>query len=237
MAEVGLRESPREVATVAAGSARAVHPGLPERRSALAAAALVVGLSAGTAAQGGYHGPGRVLVAASLAVAVVLHPWQRELLRTWPTAPAAALAGLAAFAVGRGLAAGDVVAGVGWAASAVSVAAVLMLVAALPEVTRRTVLDALLIMSVLVAASAWAGLVWHVDRLASAQDGVWRGLARSELVFFDGVTLHLSEQFIIVNVACIVIFDKSQFVVRNYESPRIIRQNAAIFRHYHTQHT
>jgi hypothetical protein len=176
MAEVGLRESPREVAAVGVvGSTRVVPPATPERRHALAAGALVVGLATATAAQGGYHGPGRIMLAASLAVAVVLHPWQHHVLRTCPSAPAAALAALAALAVARGLAAGEVMAGVGWAASSASVAAVLILVAALPEATRRTVLDALLIVSALVAASAWAGVVWHVDRLASAQDGVWRG--------------------------------------------------------------
>ena len=145
----------------------------------LAAQLVVAGLTAAAFAQGGYHRPGQLVIGVTLVAAVVLcvgsRPDLGQLGDPRLRAALAALTALAVWAVVRGAMAGQPGAGLRWAASVLAVAVVLAVVSSLGPAGRATVVDGLLGVSAVVALAGWAGVVWHVERLATHQDSVWRG--------------------------------------------------------------
>ena len=134
---------------------------------------LVAALAAGAVAQGGYYPPGRILIAALVAVALGLalrgRPWSRT--DTWPLG--AAGAGLALWAVVR---AGSLPAAVAFAGTVGCFVAVPAVLARTGPEERERCADALLAVGALVAMTAWVGVAWRLPRFAVLVDGtLWRG--------------------------------------------------------------
>jgi O-antigen ligase len=145
-------------------------------RGVAAAQLLLAGLAAAVAAQGGYHASGRwplvVLLPAALAcVLPIMMTAPRSALLDPPLLAALALAVWAAV---RGIWTGDPASGLPTASLSVAVAVLLAVGGGLRDVARAVVLRGVLAIAVGVALTGWAGVVWHVDRLAVSQDGVWR---------------------------------------------------------------
>jgi O-antigen ligase len=146
-------------------------------RGTLAAQLVVAGLAACALAQGGYHAPGRLPLLVTLPVAALLvgivRPEPSPSAR-WTTRAAAVAGLLGTWALLRGGASADRESGI--AASALLGAVALLLVTGrrLPAEARRVVLRGLLGLGAVTAVAGWVGVVWHVDRLAVTQDGMWR---------------------------------------------------------------
>jgi O-Antigen ligase len=143
---------------------------------------LVLGLSAGVWAQGGYHGPGRlvlvVAVSAAGALALVgVRPVAAELRSPFVLAAA----GLAAWALVRGAASPQRLSGGPLAVLLAGAVAVVLVVARLQPRQRDELVSGLMGLGVVVAATGWIGVVWHREPWGLANDGVWR--AASSLTY------------------------------------------------------
>lgn len=146
-------------------------------RGTLAAQLVVAGLAAAAFAQGGYHPAGRLPLLVAIPVAALLVVTARPLPSASPrwTSRAAVVAGLlGVWALLRGVVSPDRTSGVAAAALMSAVALLLVLGRRLPADARRLVVHGLLGVGAVVAASGWAGVVWHVERLTVTQDGMWR---------------------------------------------------------------
>ena len=145
-------------------------------RGITAAQLLVAGLAATVAAQGGYHPSGRWPLVVLLPVALVcVLPALLTLPRRAALDPPLLTAiGLASWAAVRGVGTGDPWAGLPTASLAVAVAVVLAVGRCLRDEARAVALRGGLAVAVVVAVTGWAGVVWHLDRLAVSQDGMWR---------------------------------------------------------------
>ena len=141
-----------------------------------AAQLLVAGLAAAVVAQGGYHPSGRwpLLLLVPAALVCVLPALLAAPRRALLDPPVLAALALASWAAVRGVATGDLTAGLPAASLAVAVAVLLAVGRCLGDEARSVVLRGGLGTAVMVALTGWAGVVWHVDRLAVSQDGVWR---------------------------------------------------------------
>jgi O-Antigen ligase len=139
---------------------------------------LLAALAAAAVAQGAYHAPGQVLVAAGMTSAVVValrrSPVSVDDLRTGPLP---ALAALAAWALARAALAGDPRSGLGPAALAAGVAAVVLVCRRIGPAQRPALAGAAVSIGVLVALTAWVGVAWHLSPWASPGQGLWRAAA------------------------------------------------------------
>lgn len=143
---------------------------------------LVLGLSAGVWAQGGYHGPGRLVLVVAVSTAGVLalvgvRPVAAELRS--PVVLAAA--GLAMWALVRGAASPPRLSGGPLAVLLAGAVAVVLVVARLRPRHRDELVRALMVLGVVVAATGWVGVVWHREPWGLPNDGVWR--AASSLTY------------------------------------------------------
>jgi hypothetical protein len=149
---------------------------------------LVAALAAGVVAQGGYYPTGRVLLTAIVAVAVAVTPgvwrqaatgrspatWRRPATGRWPVLPEAAA--LAAWILGRAVAAGAYREAVGAVATVGVVVAVLAVLRHTGSIEREWCAEAAVALGLLVALSAWIGVAWRLPRFAILVEGkVWRG--------------------------------------------------------------
>ena len=157
-----------------------LQPATADAAERLASSLLVASLTAAAVAQGGYHPAGRALVIVAVAAAVVVQ-WAGCSGGRRPTGSvgsAAVILGLlAVLAAVRAAAAGHLEAAAGWAGSVLAVVAALLLCSSFGGAARATVLDGLVWLSAVVAVAGWVGVVWHIERLATDQDAVWRGAA------------------------------------------------------------
>ena len=142
-------------------------------RGTLAAQLVVAGLAATALAQGGYHPPGRLPLLLALPAATVLVSGSRVTRPSWSSAVGVA-ALLGCWALVRGAFSDDRSSGVWPALLTAAVVALLLVGRRLPADARGLVLRGLLGVGALVAVTGWAGVVWHLDRLAVTQDGMWR---------------------------------------------------------------
>ncbi|MET9232481.1 O-antigen ligase family protein [Lentzea sp. NPDC003310] len=128
---------------------------------------LVAGFAAAVVAQGGYHLPGRVLSGLLVGVALVL-------ARPRPTFLAALAGAFAAWALLRGLLAGDVLSGLPSAVAA-GVFAGAVLVAAQADRAQRELLATVLVgVGALVGFSGWVAVVFRVPSWTTVAEGLLR---------------------------------------------------------------
>ncbi|HET8641278.1 MAG TPA: O-antigen ligase family protein [Pseudonocardiaceae bacterium] len=136
---------------------------------------LLAAVSAGAAAQGGFHPAGRTVVAAFLVAALVaaLVPWppSRAELRRGPVLAAGAFAGGALL---LGVARGEAVDEVPRVLLLGGICAVLLVCHRLDRNERELLLAGLLAVGTIAAAAGWAGVVWHLGPLALPDQGLWR---------------------------------------------------------------
>ena len=140
-----------------------------------AGAVLLAGLAVGVLAQGGYHGPGRLAMAAVVGAAVALSVIAaRPAFLDLRLVPVSAALGLAGWALVRGAWTSEHLSGVPAASLLLGVAGVLLLVRRLALPSRDALLSGITVLGVVVAASGWVGVVWHVQPWALPNDGMWR---------------------------------------------------------------
>lgn len=137
---------------------------------------LIVALSAGVVAQGGYYQPGRILVAVLVAVALIamfrLAPGIRA--GTWPVV--AACAALAGWVLIRAVVADAYPVALGAVATLLGVAAVVLILSRTTVGERLGCANAVIGLGVLVALTAWIGVAWRVPEFAILVEGrLWRG--------------------------------------------------------------
>ncbi|MGI5126784.1 O-antigen ligase family protein [Pseudonocardia sp. CA-107938] len=151
------------------------HRGVPG--DVLPDAVVVAGLGGaiGYAAlqQGGFYAPQLATVAALVGLAALGRAC--HLRRRVPSAVVVAAAAMLAFAAWVAVRAASVQV----AAAPVTVAAVtalaLVCAAGLPSPHRQALLAVVLAVAVIVAASCWVGVAFHVEPLALTSSGLWRG--------------------------------------------------------------
>jgi len=146
-------------------------------RGILAAQLVVAGLAASALAQGGYRLPGRLPLLVALPVAAVLVVRDRSLPSSsarWTGRAAVVAALLGAWALVRGFVSADSTSGVAAAALMAAVMLLLVIGRRLTAEARLVLVHGLLGVGAVVAVAGWAGVVWHVERLAVTQDGLWR---------------------------------------------------------------
>jgi hypothetical protein len=150
--------------------------------SARAMHVLVLGLSAGVWAQGGYHGPGRlVLVVAIGAAGVFALVGVRPVAAELRSPLVLAAAGLASWALVRGAASPQPCSGWPLALLLAGVVAVVLVVARLRPRQRDELVHGVTGLGVVVGATGWVGVVWHREPWGLSNDGVWR--AASSLTY------------------------------------------------------
>ena len=143
---------------------------------------LVLGLSAGVVAQGGYHGPGRLVLVVAVGAAGFLALAGVRLRAAELRSPLVlAAGGLAAWAVVRGAASPQRLSGGPLALLLAGVVAVVLVVARLEPRQRNELVRGLTVLGVVVAATGWIGVVWHREPWGLSNDGVWR--AASSLTY------------------------------------------------------
>jgi hypothetical protein len=143
---------------------------------------LVLGLSAGVWAQGGYHGPGRVVLVVAVGAASILSLAGDRLRAEELRSPLVLTAGgLAAWALVRGAVSSQPWSGGPLALLLGGVVAVGLVVARLRRQQRDELVRGLMVLGVVVAATGWIGVVWHRQPWALSNDGVWR--AASSLTY------------------------------------------------------
>ena len=143
---------------------------------------LVLGLSAGVVAQGGYRGPGRLVLVVAVGAAVVLALAGLRLRGAELRSPIVlAAGGLAAWALVRGAASSQRLSGGPLALALAGVVAVVLVVARLEPRHRNELVRGLIVLGVVVAATGWVGVVWHREPWGLSNDGVWR--AASSLTY------------------------------------------------------
>ncbi|MFK3980781.1 O-antigen ligase family protein [Micromonospora sp. NPDC050397] len=155
-----------------------VDPGTAHGGSALSGhvVLLIVALSAGVVAQGGYYDAGRILVTVLVMVALAallrLAPGIRA--DTWPVV--AACAALAGWVLVRAVIADAYPIAFGAVATLAGVAAVLLILSQTSAVERLGCANAMIGLGVLVALTAWIGVAWRVPQFAILVEGrLWRG--------------------------------------------------------------
>src|SRR4051812_11530133 len=140
-----------------------------------ASTVLVLGLSAGAWAQGGYHGPGRlVLVVAVGAAGVLALVGARPAAAELRSPLVLAAVGLASWSLVRGAASPQSLSGGPLALLLAGVVAVVLVVARLRSRQRDELARGLIVLGVGVAATGWIGVVWHREPWGLPNDGVWR---------------------------------------------------------------
>jgi hypothetical protein len=143
---------------------------------------LLLGLSAGVWAQGGYHGPGRlVLVVAVSAAGVLALVGVRPVAAELRSPLVLAAVGLATWALVRGAASPQRLSGGPPAVLLAGAVAVVLVVARLQPRQRDELVRGLMLLGVVVAATGWIGVVWHREPWGLSNDGVWR--AASSLTY------------------------------------------------------
>ena len=143
---------------------------------------LVLGLSAGVVAQGGYRGPGRLVLVVAVGAAGVLALAGVRLRSAELRSPIVLTAGgLAAWALVRGAASSQRLSGGPLALLLVGVVAVVLVVARLGPRQRHELARGLTLLGVVVAATGWIGVVWHHEPWGLSNDEVWR--AASSLTY------------------------------------------------------
>jgi hypothetical protein len=143
---------------------------------------LLAGLSAGTWAQGGYHGPGRLVLVVTVGAATVLalvaaRPAVAELRSPFVLAAVA----LAGWSLGRGATTAEPSSGWPLALLLAGVVGVVLVVGRLDAAQRADVTRGLTVLGMVVAATGWIGVVWHREPWALTNDAVWR--ATSSLTY------------------------------------------------------
>ena len=165
------------------------HDGTPA--SALPDLAIVAGLGAaiGYAAlqQGGFYRSQLTTVVALVAVAVIGRALRPR--RPVPPAIAAAAAALVLFAGWSALRAESWQAAAPPVAMALLAASGLVCATGLPQRHRQALLAVVLAVAVVVAASCWVGLAFHVSPLALTSSGLWR--AASTLTYANATAAFL----------------------------------------------
>jgi len=165
-------DAPLARTSVLNGSGPAASGLLPAR----ALHVLVLGLSAGVWAQGGYHGPGRLVLVVAVSAAGVLALAGVRLVAAELRSPLVlATAGLAAWALVRGAASPQRLSGGPLALLLAGVVVVVLVVARLLPQQQDELVRALMVLGVVVAATGWIGVVWHREPWGLSNDGVWRG--------------------------------------------------------------
>jgi hypothetical protein len=159
------------------------HGSGPKASAALPAMhLLVLGLSAGVVAQGGYHGPGRLVLVVAVGAAGVLALAGVRLRAAELRSPILLTAGgLAAWALVRGAASPQRLSGGPLALLLAGVVAVVLVVARLEPRQRHELARGLTVLGLVVAATGWIGVVWHREPWGLSNDGVWR--AASSLTY------------------------------------------------------
>jgi hypothetical protein len=143
---------------------------------------LVLGLSAGVVAQGGYRGPGRLVLVVAVGAAGVLALAGVRLRSAELRSPIVLTAGgLAAWALVRGAASSQRLSGGPLALLLVGVVAVVLVVARLGPRQRHELARGLTLLGLVVAATGWIGVVWHREPWGLSNDEVWR--AASSLTY------------------------------------------------------
>jgi hypothetical protein len=143
---------------------------------------LVLGLSVGVVAQGGYRGPGRLVLVAAVGAAGVLALAGVRLRADELRSPLVlAAGGLAAWALVRGAASSQHLSGGPLALLLAGVVAVVLVVARLQPRQRHELVRGLTVLGVVVAATGWIGVIWHREPWGLSNDGVWR--AASSLTY------------------------------------------------------
>jgi O-antigen ligase len=146
-----------------------------EAAGRLTAALLVAALAAGALQQGGFFERGQVSVAALLAAALVSAlPIDRA---SEPTLRLALAAGVlaAGWALVRAFPSGSLRAAAGEAFLLTALGVVVALTRRLDEPGRRLAVAGVLGVGVVLAATAWIGVVWRVTPWALTSAGLWRG--------------------------------------------------------------
>jgi hypothetical protein len=162
------------------GPADGTRPQVPAALAAMRV--LVLGLSAGVWAQGGYHGPGRLVLVVAVGAAGVL-----ALVRPRPGAAelrsplVLAAAGLATWALVRGATSTQPFSGGPLVLLLAGVVALVLVVARLRPQPRDELVRGLLVVGLVVAVTGWIGVVWHRQPWGLSNDGVWR--AASSLTY------------------------------------------------------
>ena len=146
-----------------------------EATGRLTAALLIGAIAAAALQQGGFFARGQVAVAALLAAAFVSAlPLERSSERALGLAFLAG--GLAvAWALLRAIPSGSLSTATGEGFLLVALAAVVVLARRLDEPGRRLAVGGLLGVGVVIAATAWIGVVWRVTPWALTSEGLWRG--------------------------------------------------------------
>jgi hypothetical protein len=143
---------------------------------------LVLGLSAGVVAQGGYRGPGRLVLVLAVGAAGVLALAAVRLRAAELRSPIVlAAGGLAAWALVRGASSPQRLSGGPLALLLAGVVTVVLVVARLEPRQRNELVRGLTVLGVVVAATGWIGVVWHREPWGLSNDGVWR--AASSLTY------------------------------------------------------
>jgi O-Antigen ligase len=137
---------------------------------------LLVTLLVGTFWQGAFYRPGQLAVGAGVAVAVVASvAARRPRVRELAAAPIPAMLALAGWIVLDAAVRGSGTEGVGGAALALGVVAVVVVVRRAPAADRELLASGLPAIGALLATTAWLGLVLHVPRWSLLAQGVRRG--------------------------------------------------------------
>ena len=136
---------------------------------------LVAALAAAILGQGAYYSAGQQILAVMLALAVI------AALRTWPwtrsdavLGPVVGCAVLAGWAVLSAALAGRVVAARATAAMLIGVAAVLVICRRSTPAQRDALAGAALAIGALAAATGWIGVAWRHTPWALPDQGLWR---------------------------------------------------------------
>lgn len=134
---------------------------------------LLAALAAAVANQGAYYGAGQwlvvVLLGAAFVTALRVRPWSRFDARVPPLALGLALA---AWALVRAAAAGDVAAGVPTLALVAGVVAVVATARRSGDL--QTLASAVVAIGALLAATGWIGVAWRVSPWALEDQRLWR---------------------------------------------------------------
>jgi len=150
-------------------------PRQAEATGRLTAALLTGAIAAAAFQQGGFFARGQVAVAALLAAAVVSAlPFERSSERALGLAFSAG--GLAiVWALLRAVPGGSLSTAAGEGLLLVALAVVVVLARRLDESGRQLAVAGVLGVGVVIAATAWIGVVWRVTPWALTSEGLWRG--------------------------------------------------------------
>lgn len=136
---------------------------------------LLAAVAAGAAAQGGFYSAGRVmigvLIAAALAAAMVTWPPTRADLRLGPVLATGALA---SWAVLDGVTQAASAGAAQYAFLLAGMVAVLLVCRRLDVPGRELLVGGLLALGMMVAATGWVGVTWHVRPWAQPDQRLWR---------------------------------------------------------------